>query len=306
MSAPTPTVRAVTPRVRRRRNPRMWLFILPAVVPYALFVLLPATQGFGLSFTNWNLADPSPRIIGLDNYFRLFADTAAVRALTNTLFFVAGTVVLENVIGLAIALGIKSKLKSRAVLRVVFFAPVIILTVVIGFLWRYILLPDGPLNQILNGIGLGELAQPWFGNPDTALWAIVIITAWQFSGYTMVIYFANLEEVPQEQLEAAALDGAGPIRTFWSVVRPLLTPSLTINVVLSTIRGLMIFDIIWVTTQGGPANLTHSLATLVYQNAFQFNRFGYGLAIAVTLSVLVAVAAIVQFRLLNRRGRGQR
>jgi raffinose/stachyose/melibiose transport system permease protein len=299
-----------TPRIartnRRRRQPRMWLFVLPALIPFVLFVMLPATQGLSLSFTNWNLADPSPRFVGVDNYVRLFADPAATRALANTLFFVVGTVVLENVIGLAIALGIKDKIKSRAVLRVVFFAPVIIVTVVIGFLWRYLLLPDGPINQILGAVGLEGLQQAWFGNPDTALWAIVVITAWQFSGYTMVIYLANLEGVPQEQLEAAALDGAGPIRTFLSVIRPLLTPAITINVVLSTIRGLMIFDIIWVTTQGGPANLTNSLATLVYQNAFQFNRFGYGLAIAVTLSVLVAITAIVQFRLLNRRPKDER
>ncbi|MFV0253917.1 MAG: carbohydrate ABC transporter permease [Beutenbergiaceae bacterium] len=289
----------------RRRSPMMWLFILPAVVPYLLFVLLPAAQGLGLSFTDWNLADPSPEFTGIDNYVRLLGDATAVRALTNTLFYVAATVVIENLVGLGLALGIKNKLKSRAVLRVVFFAPVIILSVVIGFLWRFILLPDGPVNQLLTGVGLENLAQPWFGDPSTALWAIVVITAWQFAGYTMVIYLANLEEVPGEQLEAAALDGAGPIRTFVSVIRPLLTPSITINVVLSTIRGLMIFDIIWVTTQGGPANLTHSLATLVYQNAFQFNRFGYGLAIAVTLSIFVAIAAVVQFRLLNRRPRGE-
>ena len=286
---------------RRRQNLIWWAFIVPAVIPYLLFVIVPSVQGFAGSFTDWNLLNPVIDVIGLNNYLALIQDPAALRALGNTIFLVVVTVVLENLVGLGLALGIHSKLKSRAVLRLVFFAPVIIVTVVIGFLWRFILLQDGPFNQLLTAVGLGDLAQSWLGDPATALWAIAIMTVWQFSGYTMVIYLANLQEVPQEQLEAAALDGAGAIRRFWYVVRPLLGPSLTINVVLSTIRGLMIFDIIWVTTQGGPAGMTNSLSTLVYRNAFQFQDFGYSLAIATVLSLLVAAVSIVQYGVLGRK-----
>ncbi|MET4639826.1 sugar ABC transporter permease [Mycetocola sp. 2940] len=307
-SAPTVTLPVApstpgTSRGRRRRRPRMWLFVLPAIVPYALFVIIPSAQGVALSFTDWNLLDPVSSFVGVDNYIAFTKDPDAMRAFTNTIFLVIATVILENVIGLGLALGINTKIKSRAVLRVVFFAPVIIVTVVIGFLWRYILLGDGPFNQILEAVGLGGLAQSWLGNPDTALWAIAVMTAWQFSGYTMVIYLANLQEVPQEQLEAAELDGAGSIKKFWHIVRPLLGPSITVNVVLSTIRGLMIFDIVWVTTQGGPANLTNSLSTLVFRSAFQFQEFGYSLAIAVALSLLVAVVSIFQYGILAKKKR---
>ncbi|GAA3905442.1 carbohydrate ABC transporter permease [Microbacterium invictum] len=279
----------------------MWFFILPAVIPYALFVLVPSMQGVWLSFTDWNLLDPVATFIGAENYVAFLDDPDAMRAFGNTVFLVVSTVVLENAIGLGLALGIHSKIKSRAVLRLIFFAPVIIVTVVIGFLWRFILLENGPFNQILEAVGLGAFAQSWLGNPETALGAIAVMTVWQFSGYTMVIYLANLQEVPAEQLEAASLDGAGASRRFWYVVRPLLGPSITVNVVLSTIRGLMIFDIIWVTTQGGPANLTNSLSTLIYRNAFQFQEFGYSLSIAVALSALVAIASMFQYGVLTRK-----
>jgi raffinose/stachyose/melibiose transport system permease protein len=154
---------------------------------------------------------------------------------------------------------------------------------------------------VLSLFGLGEVNTAWLGSPTSALWWIAIMTAWQFSGYTMVIYLSGLQEVPPSQLEAAAIDGAGPVRTFWSIVRPLLGPAFTINLVLSTIRALMIFDMIWVTTQGGPANTTNSLGTLIFRDAFQFQQFGYSLAAAVILSLLVAVASVVQYVLTSRQ-----
>lgn len=299
-TAPRPPATRRLNKVGRSRH-LTWLFILPAVIPYLLFVLIPSAQGVVLSFTDWNLLNPEIEFLGFENYIEFFHDPQALTAFANTLFFVVVGIILENVIGLLLALGINAKVKSRAVLRLIYFIPVLMVTVVVGFVWRFILQSDGPFNQLLSLFGFGEVTTAWLGSPTSALWWIAIMTAWQFSGYTMVIYLAGLQEVPPTQLEAAALDGAGPVRTFWSIVRPLLGPAFTINLVLSTIRGLMIFDMIWVTTQGGPANTTNSLGTLIFRDAFQFQQFGYSLAAAVILSLLVAIASVAQYLLTNRQ-----
>jgi raffinose/stachyose/melibiose transport system permease protein len=129
------------------------------------------------------------------------------------------------------------------------------------------------------------------------------VVFWQFVGYSMVIFLAGLQGIPQEVLEAAAIDGAGPIRRFWSVVCPLLTPAITINVMLSLISGLKLFDQVLAMTGGGPGGATATISTLIYTNAFNLGRFGYGAALALVLSVFVAIAAIIQYRLLNRQER---
>ncbi|MCU1410465.1 MAG: Carbohydrate transporter rane protein 1, family [Rhodoglobus sp.] len=290
------------PRARARRGSRYWPFIVPAVVFYVFVVLVPGIQGAGFSFTDWDGLNPSFSFVGIDNYIRLAGDPQAVRAVLNTLGLALVATVLENLIGLLLALALNGRLKSRHILRVVFFAPVVILTIVIAFLWQYIYTPDGPLNSVLRGIGLDGLAQNWLGDPKIALWSIAAIVIWQFSGYSMIIFLAGLQSVPVEQLEAASLDGAGPFARFWHVVRPLLAPAITVNLMLSLIRGFMVFDQIWVTTQGGPAQSTDSLSTLVYRNAFQYGELGYSAAIAVVLTVFVAVFGIVQYRYVLRSG----
>lgn len=293
---------AIAPRRKRRVN-RMWWFLLPAAIPYIFIVLIPSVQGVVFSFTDWNGLFPDWNWVGLDNYLMLFRDEQALRAVGNTLLLALVVTVVENVIGLGLALAINAKLKSRNALRVVFFLPVVILSVVVAFIWQFIFTPSGPINEILGGLGLEGLAQNWLGDPRLALGSISVIMIWQFSGYAMVIYLAGLQSVPAEQLEAAALDGAGPVARFWYVIRPLLAPALTVNVLLALIRGLMSFDQIWVTTQGGPARATETLSTLVYRNAFQFGELGYSAALAVVLTFFVAIIAIFQYRYMTRSSR---
>jgi raffinose/stachyose/melibiose transport system permease protein len=296
-----------TARTRSRRGRRfalgMWWFLLPALIPYVFVVIVPSIQGAGFSFTDWDGLNPNWNFVGFDNYLRIFGDAAAVRALSNTLLLAVAVTIIENAIGLALALALNSRIRSKHVLRVVFFMPVVIITIVVAFVWQFIYTPSGPINEVLRSIGLDGLAQNWLGNPNLALSAIAVIVIWQFSGYAMVIYLAGLQGVPAEQLEAAALDGAGPVQRFWYVIRPLLAPAITVNLMLSLVRGLMIFDQIWVTTQGGPASSTNSLSTLIYRNAFQYGEFGYSAAIAVVLTVFVAVLGVIQYRYLLRGGR---
>ena len=297
MQAPAP------PRRRHRaRRHRMLLFVLPALLVYVVIVIVPNAQGVWFSFTDYDGLNPVPDFIGIDNYVRFFQDPQTVKGLTNTITLAITTTIVENAIGLLLALALNSKIKSRHALRVVFFAPFVVITVVVSFLWQFIFTPEGPINAILRAVGLGALAHNWLGDPGSALWSICVIVVWQFAGYTMVIYLAGLQGVPEEQLEAAALDGASAIQRFWYVTRPLLAPALTVNLVLSLIRGFMIFDQIWVTTQGGPARSTDSLSTLIFRNGFQNGELGYAAAIAVALAVLVAAFALLQYRYMIRSG----
>ncbi|MFD4957839.1 carbohydrate ABC transporter permease [Microbacterium sp. NPDC058389] len=307
LSRPEPGVTTVRPadvgprpRPRRRRISPIWWFAVPALVPYLFVVIVPSVQGAGFAFTDWDGLNPDWQFTGLDNFVKFFQDPQALRALTNTLTLAIVMTIFENVIGLGLALALNTRVKSRHVLRVIFFMPVVLLSIVVAFIWQFIYTPNGPINEVLRSIGLGSLAQNWLGDPNIALWAIAVMVIWQFSGYSMVIFLAGLQGVPAEQLEAASLDGANAWQRFWHVVRPLLAPAITVNLMLSLIRGLMIFDQIWVTTQGGPASSTNSLSTLVYRNAFQYGEFGYSAAMAVVLTFFVAVLGVIQYRFLLR------
>lgn len=297
-----------TPPSTKRRRYRgfahsVWWFVLPAAALYLFVVVYPSIRGSLFAFTDWDGLSPDPQWVGWDNFVRIWSDPAGAMAITNTAVIAIAVTLIQNVVGLLIALGLNSRIKSRNVLRVVIFAPVVITSIAVGFLWKNLLAPDGAINQALEAIGLGALQQNWLGDPDTALWSVIIVVFWQFVGYSMVIFLAGLQGIPQEILEAAAIDGAGPIRRFWSVVRPLLTPAITINVMLSLISGLKLFDQVLAMTGGGPGGATATISTLIYTNAFNLGRFGYGAALALVLSVFVAIAAIIQYRLLTRQER---
>jgi raffinose/stachyose/melibiose transport system permease protein len=233
----------------------------------------------------------------------MFSDPNAITAIKNTLLFAIAITVIQNVLGLLIALGVNSAIKTRNVLRVLIFAPVVITSIAVGFLWKNLFNPAGGINEILKSIGLGSWGQNWLGDPNVAIGAIVCVAIWQFVGYSMVIFLAGLQGIPNELLEAAAIDGAGPIRRFWSVVRPMLAPAITVNVMLSIISGLKMFDQVFAMTQGGPGGATNTISTLIYSNAFSLGRFSYGAALAVVLTIFVALVSAIQYWLLNRKER---
>jgi raffinose/stachyose/melibiose transport system permease protein len=174
---------------------------------------------------------------------------------------------------------------------------------VLAFLWKYMFnpAPDAGLNALLGFLGLDFLQQNWLGDPSVALWAIAITVIWQFTGYSMVIFLAALQSIPAELEEAAALDGAGPFQRFRHVIFPLIAPAVTINLTLSTIGGLKIFDQVFAITNGGPGYATETLSTLIYKQAFVFGEFGYSTAVALVLALLVAGLALFQLRYLQSR-----
>ena len=196
--------------------------------------------------------------------------------------------VIQNGFGLLLALGVNTIIKSRNVLRVFLFAPAVVTPIVTAYLWRNLLGPDGAVNSLLGAVGLESWQQDWLGDPQLALWSIVGVIVWQFAGYSMVIFLAGLQSVPKEIYEAAAIDGAGPVRRFWSVIRPLLAPAFTINLMLSIIGGIKLFDQVYALTGGGPGHATDTISTLIYKDAFTLGEFGYSIALAVVLTIIVA------------------
>jgi raffinose/stachyose/melibiose transport system permease protein len=303
--ADPPTTAQVPSRTKRRHSRRsrvpLWFF-LPGLLIYAAVVLGPSVVGAAYSFTDSEVGTGG-QFVGLDNYVNVFSDASTVAPLVQTLIMAAGVMVIQNVLGLLLALALNSRIKSRNALRVLFFAPFVISPLVSGFLWKYILSPDGALNQVLDAVGLHSLAQPWLGTPRTALFALICTVAWQFTGSTMVIYLAGLQGVPSEILEAASIDGASGARRFWSVVRPFLAPAIAVNFTLSLINGLRLYDQIQAMTSGGPGGATDSISTVIYRVAFQFGQFGYGASLAVVLTVLIVVFSVVQQLGLQRQVR---
>lgn len=272
---------------------------------YLFVVLVPAIQGAGFSLTNWDGLSAVKHFVGLANFGAIAHDPDAVAAIRQTIMFTIAVVVGQSILGLLLALGVRSKIKIRGPLRVLLFAPAVVAPMMTAYLWQYILSPQGALNAAFGDLGLASLEKDWLGDPQLALWSIAAVTIWQFSGYSMVIFLAGLEGIPADVLEAADVDGAGVLSKFFHVILPLLRPAVVVNFMITIISGLKQFDTVWIMTQGGPGNSTQTLSTLIYRDAFTLGTFGYSIALAVVLTAIVVVVSIAQYTLLNRRRRLQ-
>ncbi|HEY0952954.1 sugar ABC transporter permease [Nocardioides sp.] len=304
---------AATTAAARRRWPRFdllgrrsrapWWFLLPGLTLYAFVVLIPSARGIALAFTDWNGINPTYSYVGFDNFSKLWETDLVREALVRTVVIAVAITIVQNAIGLLLALGVNSQIKSRNVLRVLLFAPAVLTPVVTAYLWRNLLAPTGAVNALLDLVGLDRFEHAWLGDSRYATWSIVFIVVWQYAGYSMVIFLAGLQSISQDIYEAAEVDGASRIRRFWYVERPLLAPAITINLMLSIIGGIKLFDQIYATTGGGPANSTQNLSALIYRYAFNSGQFSFAIAMSVVLTVLVAVLAFGQFAFLRRAER---
>lgn len=294
----------IAPAGRRRRGigirPPVW-FLVPAIVLYTAIVVAPNLRGFAYSFTDWDGITDALDVVGFANFAHVFDDANSFRALLNTLQFTVVVTIVQNVAGLLLALACNSLVKSRYWLRLVFFLPVVLTPIVSAYLWSYLLNPDGTVNQFLHYLGLDALRQDWLGDPSLSLWAIAIAAVWQGVGFTMVIYLAALQTLPHEVMEAAAIDGAGPLRRLLRVTIPLINGAVVINVMLTLTACLKQFDLVFAMTNGGPAGATETMAFIIYKNAFTNLDYPTAVAQGVLLTLIVAVVAIVQVRVTSRR-----
>lgn len=278
-----------------------WLLALPGLVALLAFHFVPVGYGAYSAFTDWNGVSHAS-FVGLRNFREIASDVAARGALFHTLELAGCFVLATNGIGLALALGLNRAVKTRHLLRSLFFAPVAVSPIAIAYLWSWIFDPAGALDRVLGDIGLSSLepANGWTGDPSTALWTILVVLVWQFSGLAMVLYLAGLQGISEDIYEATVVDGASPWFRFRKVVLPLLAPAVTVSATITLIIGMRVFDQIYALTNGGPADATETLAWRIWDQTFVVGRFGYGAALALILTTLVAAIALTQLALLRR------
>lgn len=278
------------------------LFILPGLLMYAVFKLLPALGALLLSLTQWNGVSARLNWVGLANYLELFSDKLFLNALGNNLRFTLVILTGQTAVSLLLALLLVRKSRWSLALRTVFFLPIIISSVSIAFIWTFMYDPNvGAINTLLKAIGLANWTRTWLGDPRLALYCLAFVQIWTHAGQLAVIFIAGLQSIPAVLYEAAAIEGAGRWQTFRHVTWPLLAPATTIVLTLTTIQSFKAFDLILLMTQGGPAKSTDILSTYLYDQAFNFFRFGYAAAAAVVFLAIIAIITAAQFRLLRAR-----
>jgi raffinose/stachyose/melibiose transport system permease protein len=303
MNATASSLRTGRETGRRRRYGRgaPWLWVVPAVVVVLALRYAATGAGAWYAFTDWDGISPHAHFVGLSNFRQIFRDPASRGGLEHTLELAAAFVAAANLVGLLLALALHRTVKTRGLLRALFFAPVVMSSLAVAYVWQFIFSYAGPLNGLLGNLGLGSLKRGWTADPRWALWTIFVVLVWQFAGLSMVMYLAGLQGIPEELDEASAVDGASSWRRFRKITLPLLAPAITVSVTLSTIYGLGVFDQVLALTGGGPVDASETLATQIYKQTFAYGRFGYGTALSLVLTVLITVLAVAQLLVLRSR-----
>ena len=240
-----------------------YVFILPAFVVYLLFSIVPFLYTFYYSFTDYTDMNPvNLSFVGLKNYIKVFNTPLMITAIKNSVLYAIMLTSLQTILALPLAVLLDKKLKTRNLLRAVFFFPAVFSSLIIGYLWNFIMSSSdyGLINNLLHQLGLGTFN---FFTADRALFSVILTQAWQWTGWAMVIYLANLQSISPDLYEAADIDGAGGIKKFFYVTLPLMCPSVKIIVVTGLIGGMKVFDIIYSMTSGGPGNATETVMTVM-------------------------------------------
>lgn len=281
-------------RLRQRFEDNPWgvimAFLTPALLFYVFFTAYPVLRTFYNSFhiIRPNVGD---EFVGFANFIELFTDDNIFRkAVINTFIWASVAPIIDLVLGLVLATCIYIKIPFSRFFRVAWFTPVLISYVVVGVIWMWIYNYDwGVVNSLLGAIGLEDWAQVWLGNPKTALWAVILVDAWKWVGFHMVVCLAAFSSLPDEVIEAAELDNCGWTSKLIFIMVPMIRSTLVNLLILSFIGKMKIFDLVWIMTKGGPLWATETLSTYVYKRAFEWSTFdlGYPSAIAVTSFILV-------------------
>jgi raffinose/stachyose/melibiose transport system permease protein len=276
-----------------------FIFISPAYILFAIALIIPFFLSFYYSMTEWDGLNPEV-FIGLDNFtYTIMEDTRFANSFWFTTRFTVVCVILSNVVGLALALILTSSIRTRNILRTIFFMPNLLGGILLGFIWQFIF-----TNSIVS-IGaltnISSLNTPWLGDAKTAFWGNVIVFVWQACGYLMVIYIAAIQSVDRSLQESALIDGANGLQMLRKIILPLIVPAFTICLFLSIAWGFKSFDTIFALTQGGPFNSTESVTINIYREAFSMSNFGVGTAKALIFFVMIATITIIQVTITKKR-----
>ena len=275
-----------------------YLFVLPALAVYAAFVLWPFGRAVWLSLHQWDGLLPKTWV-GLDNYREIVESGPLRSAFAHSLVLIVFYSVIPVTLGLVLAAALsRARIRGQAAFRTILFLPVVMPMVVVAVIWRMIYAPqDGSLNELLRAVGLDSLTRPWLGDFGLALPAVGIVGTWVMMGLALVLFMAGVQRIPQSLYDAARVDGAGPLREFFAVTLPNLRGEIAVALTLTTIAALRNFDLVYLTTQGGPGDSTSVPAFQVYNRAFQLGQIGSAAAIGIALSLVIFVITFLITRI---------
>lgn len=268
-----------------------WIFILPAVMGIIIFIIIPIFFSFGLSFAKWDLLNPI-EFVGFDNYKEILTEPLFGKILLNTVIFALATSIFGVIIPLILASILNRKIRGSEFFKTAYFLPFITPMIVIGIIWQWIFDPNiGLLNKVL------QIHVNWLYDPHWAMPALIIVSVWKLIGYNMIIFLSSLSGISNSMFEAAKIDGASPLETFFYVTIPLLSPTIFFVVIITAVSSFQIFDLIYLMTQGGPLDSTNVLVYAIYKNAFEYFNAGKASAIAYVLFIIILILTLIQWNL---------
>ncbi|MHB1133908.1 MAG: carbohydrate ABC transporter permease [Chloroflexota bacterium] len=285
--------------LRREEARTGWMFLLPAMIYFAIFTGFPLAYGFWVSLQEWNMMSPRMTFIGADNYLALAEDNTFRESLANTAIFTAGIVVCVIIFSFLMAVLLNQKLRSMTFFRGVFYSPAVTSVVAIGVVWLWILDPEyGLINQALRAFDI--IGPRWLADSNWALPGLVMTASWRNIGYFAVVFLAGLQGIDQMYYEAASIDGANWWGRFRHITVPMLTPTTFFVLVMTVILSFQVFALVYVMTGGGPGGATSVLVFYLYKQAFVYFRMGYASAVGYVLFVIIFALTLIQFRFLGR------
>lgn len=294
--------RATSTGLSGRASALGWLMILPAMAMFALFIFVPFVQTLVYSLYRFGLTSPTREFVGLANYVELAGDEIFWISFKNNVVIAVASIILQIGVGLFLAAILDRGIKrGKSIISAIIFTPIVISTIAIGLLWRLIFDPTtGMVEELFYYLDWATPMRGWLGDPDIALYAIIFVAFWQYTGFMMIILLAAMQGIPKELYEAAKLDGAGPFLSFFFVTLPELRNVLIVCVLITVIGAFKVFDLVYVLTSGGPGNATQVMGSYIVQNAFTIGRMGYANAISVVLLVIALTLGLIQLRTSRR------
>lgn len=271
----------------KHRDRVFLVMIMPAFSGFVLLFALPTLMSFAYSVTNWSVYNPDIRFVGFANFTKLFSDSKTMAAIEHSVRYAILITIIQNSLAILFAVLLSRKLVMANILKSIFFLPAVLSILVVGYLFQYIMTSAdyGLLNNILQFFGLTPVN--WLGDSRIALYSVLATQVWQWTGWSMVIYIANIKSIDSSLYEAARIDGAGRGQMFWRITLPLLYPATSFNVLMSLIGGLKVFDAVFAMTKGGPGYASETIMTTMIREGFNSGRNAYACAFAVVFFVIV-------------------
>jgi multiple sugar transport system permease protein len=286
---------------RMRREWSAYVFLAPGLIIFSVFTVAALLFAFYLTFHEWNAVQPYKPFVGLDNYREMIHDKDYIASIVNTVYYTGGSVPLGMLVGLSLAVLLNLPIRFRGTFRTLYYLPVITPLVAASILWKWLYNSDyGLFDYYLLKAHLIDQPLLWLSSQNLAMPAVILMTVWMSAGFSMVVYLAGLQSIPEELYEAAKIDGAGPVARLRKITLPMLRPTTLFLLVIGIIGSFQVFTQIFIMTNGGPVNKTTTMVFFIYQAAFKFYEFGYASTLAFGLFALLFVVTLIQLRLYRR------